>query len=81
MFSFFSTGNIKKTSLQVKNVKGYFFILSKNVKLNIVFKSSKRINNAFHFKDILLRHINSKVLNLCTTLATVFRSVRLNETY
>ena len=34
----------------------------KNVKLNVIFKSSKRIKNAFCFKDILPKHINSKVL-------------------
>ena len=36
--------------------------MSKNVKLNVIFKSSKRIKNAFRFKDILPKHINSKVL-------------------
>ena len=51
-----------KTSLQVKKtVKGHFSILSKNVKLNVIFTSSKRIKNAFRFKDILPKHINSEV--------------------
>ena len=35
--------------------------MSKNVKLNVVFKSSERMKNAFRFKDILPKHINSKV--------------------
>ena len=51
------------TSLQVKKtVKGHFSVLSKKVKLNIIFKSSKKIKNAFGFKDILTKHINSNVL-------------------
>ena len=36
--------------------------MSKNVKLNVIFKSSKRIKNAFRFKDILPKHISPKVL-------------------
>ena len=68
-----------KTSLQVKKktVKGHFSILSKKkkeVKRNIVFKSSKRIKNAFPFKHILPKNINSKVLYKfrCNTCNSVF---------
>ena len=46
----------------------------KNIKLNVVFKSSKRIKNAFRFKDILPKHINSKVLYKfkCNTCNSVY---------
>ena len=46
----------------------------KNDKLNIVFKSSKRIKNAFQFRDILPKHINSKVLHKfkCDTCNSVY---------
>ena len=35
--------------------------MRKNVKLNLVFKSFKKIKNTFRFKDILPKHINLKV--------------------
>ena len=45
---------LRKKSLQVKKtVKGHISVLSKNVKLKVVFNSSKRIQNAFRVKDIL----------------------------
>ena len=53
-------------SLQVKKqLKDIFRSCQKNVKLNIISKSSKRIKNAFCFKDILPKHINLKVLYKC----------------
>ena len=53
-----------KTSLQVKKqLKDIFRSCQNHVKLNVVFKSSKRIKNTFRFKDILPKHINSKVLH------------------
>ena len=64
-----------KTSLQVKKqLKDIFRSCQKNVKLNIIYKSSKRIKNAFHFKDILPKHINSKVLYKfkCDTCNSVY---------
>ena len=44
--------------------------MSKNVKLNVVFKSSNRIRNAFRFKDQISKYMNSKVIykfkcNIC----------------
>ena len=52
-----------ETSLQVKKqLKDIFRLCQKHVKLNVVFKSSIRIKNAFRFKDALPKHINSKVL-------------------
>ena len=45
---------LRKKSLQVKKtVKEHISVLSKNVKLKVVFNSSKRIQNAFRVKDIL----------------------------
>ena len=64
-----------KTSLQVKKqLKDIFRSCQKNVKLNIIYRSSKRIKNAFHFKDILPKHINSKVLYKfkCDTCNSVY---------
>ena len=48
--------------------------MSKNVKLNVIFKSSKRIKNAFRLKYILPKHINSKVLHKfkCDTCNSVY---------
>ena len=64
-----------KTSLQVKKtVKGLFRSCQKNVKPNVIFKPSKRIKNAFCFKGILPKHINSKVLHKlkCDTCNSVY---------
>ena len=52
-----------KTFFQVKKqLKEIFQSYQKTVNLNVDFKSSKMIKNAFDFKDILPKHINSKVL-------------------
>ena len=64
-----------KTSLQVKKqLKDIFRSCQKHVKLNVVFKSSIRIKNAFRFKDALPKHINSKVLYKfkCNTCNSVY---------
>ena len=47
-----------------------FRTCQKNVKLNVVFRSSNRIRNAFRFKDLIPSYMNSKVIykykcNIC----------------
>ena len=62
-------------SLQVKKqLKDIIRSCQKNFKLNVIFNSSKTIKNAFHFKDTLPKHINSKVLYKfkCSTCNNVY---------
>ena len=52
-----------KISLLVKKqLKNFFRSCRKDIKLNVVFKTSNRLRNAFRFKDQLPKCINSKVL-------------------
>ena len=64
--------HLGKSSVQVKS--SYFFILRKNVKLNVVFKVSKRIKNAFRFRYISSKNIDSKFLYKikCDTCNSVY---------
>ena len=68
------TGNasyLGKISLQSKKqLVEIFRTCQKNVKLNVVFRSSNRIQNAFRFKDAIPSYMNSKVIykykcNIC----------------
>ena len=48
----------------------YLERVKKNIKLNVVFRSSNRIRNAFRFKDVIPSSLNSKVIykftcNIC----------------
>ena len=60
-----------KISLQSKKqLIEIFRTCQKNVKLNVVFRSSNRIRNAFRFKDLIPSYMNSKVIykykcNIC----------------
>ena len=60
-----------KISLQSKKqLTEIFCTCQKNVKLNVVFRSSNRIRNAFRFKDQIQKYMNSKVIykfkcNIC----------------
>ena len=68
-----------KTLFQVKKqLKEIFQSYQKNVKLNVDFKSSKIIKNTFGFKDILPKHINSKVL--CNFKCHTSNSVYIDKT-
>ena len=69
-----------KISLQSKRQLTKNFLLSKkNVKLNVVFRSSNRIRNPFWFKDQIPKYINSKVVyKLSATSAMVFTLVKLS---
>ena len=74
---------LRKTSLQVKkHLKDIFRSCQRNVKLNAVFKSSKRIKMFFVSKTYYLNTLTQKFyISLSATLATMFTSVRLNDTY
>ena len=53
-----------------KQLTEIFRTCQKNIKLNIVFRSSNRIRNAFRFKDQIPKYMNSKVIykfkcNIC----------------
>ena len=60
-----------KMSLQnKKQLTEIFRTCQKNIKLNVVFRSSNRIRNAFRFKDQIPKYMNSKVIykfknNIC----------------
>ena len=62
---------LSKISLQSKKqLTEIFRTCQKNVKLNVVFRSSNRIRNAFRFKDQIPKYMNSKVIykfkcNIC----------------
>ena len=52
-----------KTSLEVKRqLIEIFRTCSKDIKLNVVFKSSVRVSNAFRFKDQIPKCLNSMLL-------------------
>ena len=52
-----------KISLQSKKqLTEIFRTCQKNVKLNVVFRSSNRVRNAFRFKDQIPKYLNSKVI-------------------
>ena len=52
-----------KISLQSKKqLTEIFRACQKNIKLNVVFRSSNRIRNAFRFKDQIPKYLNSKVI-------------------
>ena len=52
-----------KMSLQNKRqLTEIFWTCQKNIKLNVVFRSSNRIRNAFRFKDQIPKYMNSKVI-------------------
>ena len=52
-----------KTSLEVKRqLIEIFRTCSKDIKLNVVFKSSVRVSNAFRFKDQMPKCLNSMLL-------------------
>ena len=60
---FISLEFLGKMSLQVKKqLIEIFRTCKKDVKLNVVFKSSNRLKNAFRFKDIIPKSLNSKVI-------------------
>ena len=53
-----------------KQLTEFFQTCQKNIKLNVVFRSSNRIRNAFWFKDQIPKYMNSKVIykfkcNIC----------------
>ena len=53
-----------------KQLTEIFRTCQKNIKLNVVFRSSNRIRNAFRFKDQIPKYMNSKVIykfkcNIC----------------
>ena len=53
-----------------KKLSNVFLLAKKKVKLNVVFRSSNRIRNAFWLKDQILKYMNSKVVykfecNIC----------------
>ena len=53
-----------------KQLTEIFRTCQKNIKLNVVFRSSDRIRNAFQFKDEIQKYMNSKVIykfkrNIC----------------
>ena len=45
-----------------KQLTEIFRTCLKNIKLNVVFRSSSRIRNAFRFKDQIPKYMNSKVI-------------------
>ena len=54
---------LRKISLLAKKqLTNIFRSCRKDIKLNVVFKTSNRLRNAFRFKDQLPKCINSKVL-------------------
>ena len=55
-----------------------FCITTKNVKLNVVFKSSVRMPNAFLFKDQILKCLNS--ILLCKFTCNTCNSVYIGKT-
>ena len=62
-------------SLQVKKqLIEIFRTCKKDVKLNVVFKSSNRLKNAFRFKDIIPKSLNSKAIYkfTCNTCNSVY---------
>ena len=52
----------KISLLAKKQITNIFRSYRKDIKLNVVFKTSNRLRNAFRFKDQLPKCINSKVL-------------------
>ena len=66
-----------KTSLEVKRqLIEIFQTCSKDIKLNVVFKSSVRVSNAFRFKDQIPKCLNSMLLYkfTCNTCNSVYIS-------
>ena len=64
-----------KTSLEVKRqLIEIFQTCSKDIKLNVVFKSSVRVSNAFRFKDQIPKCLNSMLLYkfTCNTCNSVY---------
>ena len=64
-----------KTSLEVKRqLIEIFRTCSKDIKLNVVFKSSVRVSNAFRFKDQIPKCLNSMLLYkfTCNTCNSVY---------
>ena len=52
-----------RISLQIKKqLVEIFYQCSKDIKLNVTFKSSNRLKNLFKYKDRLPSHLNSKVV-------------------
>ena len=64
----------KISLLAKKQLTNIFRSCRKDIKLNVVFKTSNRLRNAFRFKDQLPKCINSKVLYKykCNTCNNVY---------
>ena len=68
-----------KTSLEVKRqLIEIFQTCSKDIKLNVVFKSSVRVSNAFRFKDQIPKCLNSMLLYKFT--GYTYNSVYIGKT-
>ena len=67
----------KISLLAKKQLTNIFRSCRKDIKLNVVFKTSNRLRNAFRFKDQLPKCINSKVL--CKYKCSIFNNVYITN--
>ena len=68
-----------KISLQSKKqLTEIFRTYQKNVKLNIVFRSSNRVRSAFRFKNQIPKYMNSKVIY--KSKYNIYNDVSIGET-